>query len=81
LTKEWQHSGTTGEEIGCDYLKEQGDNIVERDYRYRIGEVDIVTANSEYLTFCKVKTHRNKTGLHTSLSESAIIIEKLRMLG
>jgi putative endonuclease len=81
LTKERQHTGRTGEEIACDFLKEQRCSIVERNYRSRIDKIDIVAEHREYLVFCEVKTHRNRTGLHPFLSVTAKKIEKLRMLG
>ena len=71
MTKERQHTGRTGEEIACNFLKEQRYNIVKRNYRSRIGEIDIVAEHKEYLVFCEVKTRRNRTGLHQSLSVTA----------
>ena len=55
MTKERQYTGRTGEEITCDFLKEQGYSIVERDYHSRIGEIDIVAKHRKYLVFCEVK--------------------------
>ena len=55
MTKERQHTGRTGEEIACDFLKEQGYSIVERNHRSRLGEIDIVAEHREYLVFCEVK--------------------------
>ena len=81
MTKERQYTGRTGEEITCDFLKELGYSIVERNYRSRIGEIDIVSEHREYLVFGEVKTRRNRTGLHPSLLVNAKRIEKLRMLG
>ena len=81
MTKELQHTGRKEEEIACDFLKEQGYRIVKSNYRSKIGEIDIVAEHREYLVFCEVKTHRNRTGLHPSLSVIAKKIEKLRMLG
>jgi len=81
LTKERQHTGRTGEQIACDFLKEQGYSIVERNHRSRLGEIDIVAEHREYLVFCEVKTRRSRAGLHPSLSVTAKKIEKLRMLG
>ena len=81
MTKERQHTGKTGEEIACDFLKEKGYSIFERNYRSRIGEIDIFEEHRENLVFCEVKTRRNRTGLHPSLSKTAKKIEKLRMLG
>jgi len=59
-------------------LKELGCSIVEPNYRSRIGEIDIIEEHREYLVFCEVKTRRNRTGLHTSLSVTVKKIEKLR---
>ena len=52
MTKERQHTGRTGEQIACDFLKEQGYSIVERNHRSRLGEIDIVAEHREYLVFC-----------------------------
>ena len=81
MTKERQYTGRTGEEVACDFLKEQGYSIVERNYRYRIGEIDIVAEHRENLVVCEVKTRINRTGLHPSLSVTAKKIVKLSMLG
>ena len=81
MTKERQHTGRTGEEIACDFLKKQGYSIVERNYRSRISEIDIIAEHRKYLVFCEVKTRRNRIGLHPSFSVTAKKIEKLRMLG
>ena len=62
MTKERQHKERTGEEIACDFLKERGYSIVERDYRSRIGEIDIVAKHREYLVFCgKYAQKQNRT--------------------
>ena len=81
MTKERQHTGRTGEKIACDFLKEQGYSIFERNYRFRIGGIYILAEHSEYLVFLEVKTRRNRTGLRPSLSVTAKKIEKLIMLG
>ena len=71
MTKERQYTGRTGEEVACDFFKEQGYSIIEPNYRSRIGEIDIVAEHRENLVFCEVKTRRNRTGLHPSLSVTA----------
>ena len=81
MTKERQHTGRTGEQIACYFLKEQGYSIIKRNHRSRLGEIDIVAEHREYLVFCEVKTRRSRAGLHPSLSVTAKKIEKLRMLG
>ena len=52
MTKDRQHTGRTGEQITCDFLKEQGYSIVKRNHHSRLGEIDIVTEYREYLVFC-----------------------------
>jgi putative endonuclease len=47
--------GAEGEEIACEYLLLQGMRIIERNYRTRRGEIDIIAREGEYLVFCEVK--------------------------
>ena len=64
MTKERQHTGRTGEEIACEFLKELGCSIVEPNYRSRIGEIDIIEEHREYLVFCdKNAQEQNRTSL------------------
>lgn len=51
--------GQTGEDIACGYLEVQGYNILERNYRSKIGEIDIVAQDSDTLVFIEVKTKSN----------------------
>jgi len=51
-----KQSGNYGEGLASVYLKKQGYKILERNYRIRGGEVDIVTRDGEYLVFVEVKT-------------------------
>ena len=37
------------------YLEEIGDEILEYNYRCKLGEVDLVAREGEYLVFCEVK--------------------------
>ena len=59
MTKGWQHTERTGEEIAIDFLKEQIYNIVEHFYRSRIVGIEIVTEHRECIVFCELKTRRN----------------------
>ncbi|OGE64537.1 hypothetical protein A3J13_00725 [Candidatus Daviesbacteria bacterium RIFCSPLOWO2_02_FULL_36_8] len=48
-------SGNYGEDLACKYLKDLGYKILERNYRIRGGEIDIVAKDKEYLVFVEVK--------------------------
>lgn len=48
--------GRHGEDIAAAWLNEHGYVIVERNYRRRFGEVDIIAEQGEYLVFIEVKT-------------------------
>lgn len=48
--------GNQGEDIACVYLKKQGYQILERNFRIRGGEIDIVAQDKDYLVFIEVKT-------------------------
>ena len=50
--------GRTGEQLAADHLIRLGYEIVERNYRTRWGELDIVARIGETLAFCEVKTRR-----------------------
>jgi len=47
--------GSDGEALACEYLRLQGLQIVERNFRLHRGEIDIVAREGEYLVFCEVK--------------------------
>jgi putative endonuclease len=53
-----QHLGQTGETFACEHLLRRGFDIVERNYRTRWGELDIVAFDGRTLAFCEVKTRR-----------------------
>ncbi len=48
--------GRVGEQIAADHLVHRGFRIVERNYRTRWGELDIVASDGRTLVFCEVKT-------------------------
>jgi|SRR5215211_3571201 len=48
--------GALGERLAGEHLLRAGYRIVERNYRTRYGELDIVAAGDDCLVFCEVKT-------------------------
>src|SRR3954469_19291604 len=48
--------GALGERVAAEHLERAGYRIVERNYRTRYGELDIVAAGDRCLVFCEVKT-------------------------
>jgi putative endonuclease len=53
-----RHLGQLGEQLAAEHLVRRGFEIVERNYRTRWGELDIVAFDGRILAFCEVKTRR-----------------------
>ena len=50
--------GRLGEQLAAEHLQRLGYEIVERNFRTRWGELDIVARRGTTLAFCEVKTRR-----------------------
>ncbi|MEW5705963.1 MAG: YraN family protein [Actinomycetota bacterium] len=53
--------GESGENLAVLYLKRKSFRIVERNFRTKIGEIDIIAIKDNTLVFCEVKTRLNKS--------------------
>jgi putative endonuclease len=75
-----KETGAMGERIACDFLSNNGYEILEKNYRCREGEIDIITKQANTLIFVEVRT--KKSGLFGSPEESitAAKQEKLKVL-
>jgi len=51
--------GPYGEEIAVSCLKKKGYTIIERNYRKRYGEIDIIAEDSGEIVFVEVKTRKS----------------------
>jgi putative endonuclease len=47
--------GVLGEEVATYFLEDRGYRILERNFRCRFGEVDLIAERDEYLCFVEVK--------------------------
>ncbi|MGI6071915.1 MAG: YraN family protein [Lachnospiraceae bacterium] len=55
MTNNKRAIGKDYEEQACKYLVEAGMEILERNYRKRTGEIDIIARDGEYIVFIEVK--------------------------
>lgn len=69
--------GRHGEQLAADYLTAAGLTIIERNWRSRQGEIDIVATDGPVLVVCEVKT-RSSVGFGTPLE--AITVQKAMRL-
>jgi putative endonuclease len=54
--------GRLGEQLAVDHLQRRGFDVIERNYRTRWGELDIVAYDGTTIAFCEVKTRRLRPG-------------------
>jgi putative endonuclease len=50
-----QALGISGENLACDELRRRGYAIIERRYRTRFGEIDIIARDGQTMVFVEVK--------------------------
>lgn len=69
--------GSRGEDLAAEYLSGDGFTILDRNWRCRYGELDIIAAEGEVLVFVEVKT---RTGRAFGTPAEAVTHTKLRRL-
>jgi len=62
--------GKWGEEIACKFLENKGYRIVQRNYRHRKGEIDLICIDGETQVFVEVRTRNNEQFAETEESIS-----------
>ena len=50
--------GRSGEDLACAYLRGRGLRVVERNFRCRVGEIDVVAREGDVTVFVEVKERR-----------------------
>lgn len=68
MTENKRETGSRYEQLVAAFLKKQGFQILERNYRCRSGEIDLIARDGRYLVFVEVKYR--KTGAAGSALEA-----------
>lgn len=58
MTKARKELGSRGESLALAYFKGKGYQILDKNYRKRSGEIDLILKDGHTLVFCEVKTSR-----------------------
>lgn len=53
-----QQAGNFAEDLACDFLKQKGLQLIERNYRCRFGEIDLVMKQEQTLVFIEVRSRQ-----------------------
>lgn len=69
--------GNTGERLACGALKKKGYLIIEKNYRCRYGEIDIIARQKDFLVFVEV---RSKSDNSFGTPEESITTQKKQKL-
>lgn len=72
-----RQTGTKQESVACSYLEQRGVAIVERNYRTRRGEIDLIGLHEGYLLFAEVKY---RAGAGCGFPEEAVTNAKQRTI-
>ena len=51
--------GSRGEALAWNFLRKQGYRLLEKNYRTRFGEVDVIAQKDNFVVFLEVKTRRD----------------------
>ena len=62
--------GTAYEKMAGEYLKTQGYEILQYNFRCRMGEIDIIAKDHGYLVFIEVKYRRDKSCGHPAEADT-----------
>ncbi|MFF2534466.1 MULTISPECIES: YraN family protein [Streptomyces] len=72
--------GRYGEDLAARLLTDAGMAVIERNWRCRAGEVDIVARDGDALVFCEVKTRRPNGFEHPMAAVTPAKADRLRRL-
>lgn len=63
-----KEKGNIGEDYACGFLERKGYRILDRNYRSRYGEIDIIAEKGGYIAFVEVKTRQFNTPVSGKLA-------------
>lgn len=70
-------TGRTGESIALSFLQKQGYTVVEKNFRCKFGEMDIIAENDDQLVFIEVRSCRS---LNSGLPQESLNYFKKKRL-
>lgn len=70
--------GALGEDISCKYLSNSGYKVIERNFRCRAGEIDIIAIQDDTVVFIEVKTRSG--GNYGSPSEAVSKSKQMKII-
>jgi len=73
--------GAKGEDIVVKHLMKQGFEIMERNYRKKWGEIDVIAKKNNILHFVEVKTVSYETNFENNLPEENMHFQKQKRMG
>jgi len=69
--------GTDKEKLAAEYLEKKGYTILEKNYRCRVGEIDIIASKDGFCIFVEVKYRKNA---EYGMPQEAVGIKKQRTI-
>lgn len=69
--------GKKGEDVAVEYLKNQGYNILDRNFLCRQGEIDVIALDKNYVVFVEIKA---RTSTEYGLPSESVTKRKLEHL-
>lgn len=72
-----QNLGKSGEETVAEYLEKIGYKILIKNYRCKLGEIDIIARDGSFLVFIEVKT---RSGLGYGYPAAAVDVRKQKQI-
>lgn len=80
MTSTRQRLGRLGENLACRYLRDLGFLILDRNWRCRSGEIDIVALDAGQVVICEVRTRHGATAGTPEESITRAKVRRLRQL-